>query len=287
MEFVTGAGVISKSGGRVVKNVTGYDIHQLLAGSLGTLAVITRVNFKTLPLPSEERIFVARFRSHDGSLAFCTAIASSQLQPRMVEVASGLAAGIVGSSHLKAVCWNVAVGGAGNRAVVLRYEHDLSRMASEHGASDFVTLDGANKDDVFVRIREFPRLLLETHPHAAILRIAILPGSMPDFIDKVFSIAESSDVEAAILVRAVGVVYAALRPRQKTGSLQLAAPCRALMEAAIRMGARPLIEFCPADLKSEVNVWPPLGSEESLVRKLKNVFDPQGVLAPGRFQGGL
>ena len=51
MEFITGDGVSSKSGGRVVKNVTGYDLHKLLIGSLGTLAVITRLNFRTFPLP--------------------------------------------------------------------------------------------------------------------------------------------------------------------------------------------------------------------------------------------
>ncbi len=49
MEFVTGEGAQAKSGGRVVKNVTGYDLHKLLIGSLGTLAVITRVNFRTFP----------------------------------------------------------------------------------------------------------------------------------------------------------------------------------------------------------------------------------------------
>ena len=49
MEFVTGEGTQAKSGGRVVKNVTGYDLHKLLIGSLGTLAVITRVNFRTFP----------------------------------------------------------------------------------------------------------------------------------------------------------------------------------------------------------------------------------------------
>ena len=66
MEFVTAAGVIAKSGGRVVKNVTGYDMHQLLAGSLGTLAVITRLNFRTSPMPPQERMFVAAFPEAQG-----------------------------------------------------------------------------------------------------------------------------------------------------------------------------------------------------------------------------
>ena len=61
MEFVTGEGAVAKSGGRVVKNVTGYDIHKLMIGSLGTLGVITHVNFRTFPLPIRSRGFVARF----------------------------------------------------------------------------------------------------------------------------------------------------------------------------------------------------------------------------------
>ena len=61
MEFVTGEGAQAKSGGRVVKNVTGYDLHKLLIGSLGTLAVITRVNFRTFPMPQAQGTFVASF----------------------------------------------------------------------------------------------------------------------------------------------------------------------------------------------------------------------------------
>src|SRR5690242_2151884 len=61
MEFVTGEGALAKSGGRVVKNVTGYDLHKLMLGAIGSLGIITRINFKTFPLPSATATFIASF----------------------------------------------------------------------------------------------------------------------------------------------------------------------------------------------------------------------------------
>src|SRR5438067_11931379 len=62
-EFIDGTGHLCKSGGRVVKNVTGYDLQELLIGSLGTLAVITRLNFRTFPAAPASRGFVLSFRT--------------------------------------------------------------------------------------------------------------------------------------------------------------------------------------------------------------------------------
>jgi hypothetical protein len=52
-------------------------------------------------------------------------------------------------------------------------------------------------------------------------------------------------------------------------------------------GARPMIECCPLAPKREMSIWPPPGGEQGIAEKLKKVFDPHGVLAPGRFLGGL
>ncbi len=88
MEFVTGEGIVAKSGGRVVKNVSGYDIHKLLAGSLGTLGVMTKVNLRTFPRPLHTRSFVARFETAEHALAMRHRIAQSHLTPLTIEVLS-------------------------------------------------------------------------------------------------------------------------------------------------------------------------------------------------------
>jgi glycolate oxidase FAD binding subunit len=289
LEFVSGAGVAAKSGGRVVKNVSGYDMHQLLVGSLGTLAVITRLNFRTLPIPPAERIFVASFSSQDAALELCRTLAKSPLQPRLVEVVNPLAGRILASAHIQGDRWSVVVGVAAHPVVVDRHQRDLDRLAREARASGFLALDGAEHDQLFAAVREFPRLVLESGPGAAIFRMPVLPTAMPSLLREVITVSEQHGLQPGILVRASGVAYAAVLPPDGDSGAQsrLAAACRDLMAAAIRAGAQPMIEWCPAGVKREVGVWPPPSEDQGLALKLKQVFDPHGILAPGRFLGGF
>src|SRR5580692_1370605 len=131
MEFVTGEGALAKSGGRVVKNVTGYDLHKLLIGSLGSLAVITRVNFRTFPMPQAQGTFVATFSSAEAAFDFCRTVSHSVLTPQIVEVANPGAAALIFSGEFSARIeprtWFVIVSAAGQPAVVQRHERELGR----------------------------------------------------------------------------------------------------------------------------------------------------------------
>jgi glycolate oxidase FAD binding subunit len=291
VEFVTGEGIVSKSGGRVVKNVTGYDLHKLLVGSLGTLAVITRLNLRTFPLPPAQRMFVTAFADSSSAFAFCSTISKSQLQPRVVDVLDGGVAGLFagrGAGFLRRDSWLVVVEAAGHEAVLERHARDLVAMSREANAAEFITLDDAQREQLFGCLREFSPIAFSTTSAATFFRIATLPSAMLMLLPKIQKLAQRHALDCAILVRALGVVYVALLPPASSKSYPALLGCsRELMDLCIASGAIPMIERCPLELKNTLNIWPPAGTELEIAKRLKSVFDPQGILSPGRFRGGI
>ncbi|MEE9235642.1 MAG: FAD-binding oxidoreductase, partial [Candidatus Acidoferrales bacterium] len=92
MKFVTGEGQLVKTGGRVVKNVAGYDLDKLMIGSLGTLAILTEISFKVFPLPARTATFVAGFHELEAALALRSRIVHSVLQPMSIDLLDSAAA---------------------------------------------------------------------------------------------------------------------------------------------------------------------------------------------------
>jgi len=296
MEFVTGEGVAAKSGGRVVKNVTGYDLHKLLIGSLGTLAVITRVNFRTFPLPPAQGTFVATFSDADAAFGFCRAIVHSVLAPQMLEVADPAAAHLLLSGDIWAriapQTWSVIISAAGQPEVVDRYAHELGPMASKAGAQEFAPLDDAEAHSVFYRICEFPRLILEAAVFAAIFRIGIVPTTMAGLLGEISKIAVQEHFDLVTLTHASGILYAALLPTEGD-TPSVAATTKAVLDVFRACGkpefnSSAMLEWCPAEVKTAAGgVWGPPRQDFAQMQRVKNAFDPTGVLSPGRFAGGI
>jgi glycolate oxidase FAD binding subunit len=315
MEFVTGLGEIAKSGGRVVKNVTGYDLHKLLIGSLGTLAVITRVHFRTFPRPAERRVFTAEFGAAGAALEFCRAVAASALEPWAIEMLDPGATEISGlgaQSGGGARAWRVVIAAAGSAAVVERHARDLERMARETQAARFEAWTGADAAKCLRAIREFVRLALEHSAAATILRIALLPASVAALAERLAAIADAHNLDAALAIGAAGSAgagYVALWPRSRTRAEASSAPAldatigasadrfeealsnavKEILEAASSDSgaARGFVERCPTALKRRISLWGEAGEDFVLMQRVKQIFDPHGVLAPGRYCGGL
>ncbi|HET9696307.1 MAG TPA: FAD-binding oxidoreductase, partial [Terriglobales bacterium] len=129
VRFVTADGVRGKGGGRVVKNVAGFDLMKLMIGSYGTLGVITSASFKLFPMPRQTRTFVGEFATSAEAIRFRDAVVNSPLAPLCVELLSPGA----GSGS-----WSIAVRAGGSDRVLARY-------ASELGSAVTRALDGAEE----------------------------------------------------------------------------------------------------------------------------------------------
>jgi glycolate oxidase FAD binding subunit len=299
LEFVTGDGAIAKSGGRVVKNVSGYDLHKLLIGSLGTLAVITRANFKTFPTPPEQVVFVAAFDDAGTALEFCKTLAHSPLGALQVDAISPGAAQIF-STHsemenaLPANRWCVVVSAAGNARVVERHRRELPAIAEQAKASGLVALGDTVQSmkvaaALLGRVREFPALALSANAAATIFRIAALPSAMAAVAQRLGALAKEHAMPAALVIRPHGLIYFAILPESNdvVGFGKLVKFSEAAFHATGELSAKARIEFAPTELKRAVNVWGSPRPDFELMRRVKKVFDPQNVLSPGRFAGGI
>jgi glycolate oxidase FAD binding subunit len=296
MEFVTGEGSQAKSGGRVVKNVTGYDLHKLLVGSLGTLAVITRMNFRTFPLPPAQGTFVATFSSAEAAFDFCGAVSHSVLTPQIVEVANpGTAALIFSGEFLASIesrTWSVVLSAAGQPAVVARHARELGQLAGTADAEEFLPLTDAEALSVLAQIREFPRLMTERASSVVIFRISAVPGVMAALLGKLRVLAARAELDFVSLASASGILYAAFLPQTQISGTHPSLP--GIIAEVFRacgqpeMQASAMLEYGPTDLKTSADiVWGPSRPDFELMQRVKKAFDPQNVLAPGRFAGGI
>jgi glycolate oxidase FAD binding subunit len=299
LEFVTGDGVIAKSGGRVVKNVSGYDLHKLLIGSLGTLAIITRANFKTFPTPPEQVVFVAAFDDVAAALEFCRTLVRSPLGALQVDVISPDAAQIFAAHSdaeiaLPAQRWCAVVSAAGNARVVERHRRELPAIAEQAKASGLVALgDTAQSMKIAAallgRVREFPALALSANAAATIFRIAALPSTMAAVAQGLGALAKEHAMPAAIMIRPYGLIYFAILPASSDAitSGKLGKFSEAVFQTSDELGAKARIEFAPVELKRAVNVWGAARADFELMWRVKKVFDSQNILSPGRFAGGI
>ncbi len=294
MEFVTGYGAAAKSGGRVVKNVSGYDMHKLLIGSLGTLAVITRANFKTFPFPPARDVFVAHFENSVAAMEFCHAVQRSALEPRLVEVISPEAAKLISAGAnaplpLSSNGWSVALGVAAHERVVERHARELAALATQTKASNFVRLGGEDQSEILNPICAFPTHVLAADPGAAIFRIAALPGVMAALAERLAAVAAGVQLEHATVLRPHGLLFFAVMnpPAAAPDAARLARAAQEIFRAAEDLGAKARIEWAPTELKRAVNVWGEARPDFQLMRRVKQIFDPENILSPGRFAGGI
>ena len=247
-------GTIARAGGRVVKNVAGYDLDKLLVGSFGTLGVIVEATFKVIPLPAASDGLVAGFtRSAD---AFATADAvvrgASRVEACVVERSEGTA-------------WRLAVQARGSAATVRRSIEDARReLAARQG-------EPRDLGDDLGSMRELPARATE----GALVRVSLPLAATPAFAE---TAARLESLAALVADAASGIVRVHLLGDDD----DLIRDAEALLLAARVVGGTGRIERRAEHLASRLSTWPTRPNGDFLMRRIKEAFDPAGILEPGR-----
>lgn len=265
MRVVTGDGQIVKAGGKVVKNVAGYDMCKLFAGSRGTLGVIVEATFKLMPKP-EHNHRVCWLRSIDDAYRITSEIYRRGLSNAMV-VANANAASTVeqGAPAATALYTDIAFsdGAAGERARI------------EYRA----LVDGIGVEEPALEQPEALRSPLVTVPERLQLGVSVTPTSIPALARAVCDIVPTSHLYAQPITGDLKIILLDLDEG-------LSALPR-LREIAVASGGTLVVESCPSEAKGDLDVFGEPPSSFPLMRAVKQQFDPNNVLSPGRFVGRL
>jgi len=281
---VTADGSIVKGGGKVVKNVAGYDLPKLFIGSYGTLGVIVEAAVKLRPLPGQEELVCVRFDRLKDAGAAVRAIAASDLLPNAVELLDGAAAAGAGLAAGSPTPGGLlVVGFDGVREQVDWQRAELARLTGPLGGRDVRPLEVA----AWARLTPAARAAFGAT--AAVMALAVLPSQVAETMEQGAGIARGRGLQSAWAAHAgVGVVRGAVASDPApTDPAALAAVLAEWREMARAGGGHANLEWAPLVVKSQVPVWDDPGAAGRIMERIKAQLDPRNILNPGRFVAGI
>ncbi len=272
---VSGRGELFKSGGRVVKNVTGYDLCKLLAGSYGTLAVLTDVTVKVMPVAEKTRTVLLFGLDDEGALAAMTRTLGSAHE---VSAAAHMPAPIAAGSAVSYVA------GAGAAVTAIRVEGPEPSVAYRCAALRKDLADLAESEELHsMNSRALWRELRDVAPFVAEPERPVWRISVPPRAGARLAVAVARDLDAEYFFDWGGglIWLAPAAPGEDAGAARL----RAALGAN---GGHGTLVRAAAELRAAVPVFQPQDpAKAALTERVKDGFDPNRVLNPGRMYAGV
>ena len=259
-------GSVSKGGGRVVKNVAGYDMPKLAVGSLGTLGVIVEATFKVAPLPATQETLLVTFPSLDAAAEAIFAADDRGLALRAFALQPEP------HGNALAACWL-----AGPSAAVERTARELAELT---GDAKTRRLEGAESKRWWAQVEQ----TVAPAENGVGLRASLPPSAVAGFMQGLEALGHGDAAAVTSLsYPTTGLVLARLGDAPIERLVDLIEAAR---KSATEAGGSLVVTTAPVAVKERIDVW---GDTDalSLTRRLKQECDPRGTLNPGRFVNGL
>ncbi len=275
---VDGRGMSFKGGGRVVKNVAGYDFCKLLTGSFGTLGVITQLTLKIRPQPASSAILACPLASWESAQRLLAGLVNSATSPSAIELVTGPAwSQVLGVGPAHVGC--LLVGLDGSAAEVRWMADQLAAEFRTAGGASIERIDAAAAGALWDQLREFP-----AQPTAPlVIKASVRASATVDLVRLIHQIDPQASVQAHAGSGIVIARFAEFPPAEVSRSL-----IGRLQPAAVAGGGGVVVlsSVYAADLTRQA-VWGGARDATEWMVKVKHQFDPQGLLNPGRFLYGF
>ena len=268
IKVVLADGTVAKAGGKVVKNVAGYDLSKLFTGSLGTLGVIAEANFRLHPIRETARTVVVRVDDPEKIAGVAQDLTHSSFSQFVLDALE--------------MRWERESG-----AVVALFEGiEPAVEAQASTAADVLRSHGEvhvlGEDDGEAFWEDFARR--PWSEGAVGLKVGAPPADLSAVFDSILGAASRAGAEASISGHAgTGVTFVGL----SGGEDRLVEVVEEIREIRVRRGGSVVVQEAPLAVKERLDVWGQVGDYLGLTRRVKEKFDPGYTMNPGRFLGGI
>ena len=284
MKIVQPDGVVTKSGGQVVKNVSGYDMSRMHIGGLGTLGIIAEVSLKLTPLPKQQTTVVASYGSAEACIEAALDVFRSDVVPLAITAFDSAAAHKMQVPQAQEG-HALAVRLGGRPKTLERQVRETLSKLEQAGSLRVETPGEKNATKLWRSLADFA-WDEATRPILGI-RASVSPSACPRLVERLESMAPDGMEPAVVSHPAHGTVLACWYANGAVPDSAIAELATAARRAAEKAGGRLVVERVPVGAKSRVEVWGEPATPIPLMQKFKERYDPQRLLNPGRFVGGI
>lgn len=258
--IVLADGTIAKSGGKVVKNVAGYDLQKLMTGAFGTLGLITQATFRLYPLPKDVRSFTFSFANAESANRLALKLLDSQLTYTGIQLR-------VEDQQCK---------------IDVRLEATAEALDAQVRQLETLANDSAlpAASDQVWRARE---TLFDDHS-AAVLKLNVLPSQLAWSANLIRSACDAQETRWSYVAQAFGTGFVKLKSSSEE---KLGAAIHSLRTAVESQRGSLVVLQIPSLLRAKIDAWGAVPDSIDLMRRVKERFDPAGTLNSGRFIGGI
>ena len=285
LRVVRADGTVVKSGGKVVKNVAGYDLNKLYIGAFGTLGIITEVTLKLSPIPVRQAILTAGFQNVQEAADTGLSIVGSQTLPMFVNlfVNSDPTPGgtEVPTDENKTL---LVVGFGGDPETVAWQLTQCQGIMEQNGAIGVTIAEGESLQHLQGAVQEFSEDNKNTE--IIVAKLNLKRTDVAEFAAQIVKANWACDVQMMALLGS-GVLYGTLPVTSDTDYQSLANALTQLRQTAMSRQGNLIIEVAPPELKRHIDVWGSVEGTLSLMKQIKAKFDPAGLLNPGRFVSSI